>query len=40
VSVRLVPAGVTGIPEEMAAAELAEETGFTADRLEGPRWSE
>jgi 8-oxo-dGDP phosphatase len=26
------PAGVTGTPEELAAAELAEETGFTADR--------
>jgi 8-oxo-dGTP pyrophosphatase MutT (NUDIX family) len=28
------PAGVTGTPEEMAAAELAEETGFVAGRLE------
>lgn len=28
------PPGVTGTPEEMAAAELAEETGFTAGRLE------
>jgi len=28
------PAGVTGSPEEMAAAELAEETGFTAARLD------
>lgn len=28
------PPGVTGSPEEMAAAELAEETGFTADRLD------
>lgn len=28
------PAGVTGTPEELAAAELAEETGFTAGRLE------
>lgn len=28
------PAGVTGSPEELAAAELAEETGFTAGRLE------
>lgn len=28
------PHGVTGSPEEMAAAELVEETGFTADRLE------
>lgn len=29
-----LPAGVTGTPEEMAAAELAEETGFRADRLD------
>jgi 8-oxo-dGTP pyrophosphatase MutT (NUDIX family) len=28
------PHGVTGTPEEMAAAELAEETGFTAASLE------
>ena len=28
------PAGVAGTPEELAAAELAEETGFTAGRLE------
>jgi 8-oxo-dGDP phosphatase len=28
------PAGVTGTPEELAAAELVEETGFTAGRLE------
>lgn len=28
------PPGVTGSPEEMAAAELAEETGFRAGRLE------
>jgi 8-oxo-dGTP pyrophosphatase MutT (NUDIX family) len=28
------PAGVTGTPAELAAAELAEETGFTAGRLE------
>ena len=28
------PAGVTGTPEELAAAELAEETGFTAGHLE------
>ncbi|MET8796503.1 NUDIX hydrolase [Nocardia sp. NPDC004568] len=28
------PEGVTGSPEELAAAELAEETGFTAGRLE------
>ncbi|MCT2586355.1 NUDIX hydrolase [Actinophytocola sp. S1-96] len=28
------PQGRTGTPEELAAAELAEETGFTADRLE------
>ncbi|MGI5217637.1 NUDIX domain-containing protein [Nocardia sp. CA-290969] len=28
------PEGVTGTPEELAAAELAEETGFTAGRLE------
>ncbi|MFI0465405.1 NUDIX domain-containing protein [Saccharopolyspora sp. 5N102] len=28
------PPGMTGTPEEMAAAELAEETGFTAGRLE------
>jgi len=27
------PPGVTGTPEEMAAAELAEETGFTAGKL-------
>jgi 8-oxo-dGTP pyrophosphatase MutT (NUDIX family) len=27
------PPGVTGTPEEMAAAELAEETGFTAGNL-------
>lgn len=27
------PAGVTGTPEELAAAELAEETGLTAGRL-------
>jgi 8-oxo-dGTP pyrophosphatase MutT (NUDIX family) len=27
------PPGVTGTPEEMAAAELAEETGFTAGTL-------
>lgn len=29
-----LPHGVTGTPEEMAAAELTEETGFTAGRLE------
>jgi 8-oxo-dGDP phosphatase len=28
------PNGVTGTPEELAATELAEETGFTAARLE------
>ena len=28
------PHGVTGTPEELAAAELGEETGFTAGRLE------
>ena len=28
------PSGVTGTPEELAATELAEETGFTAARLE------
>ena len=28
------PAGVTGTPEEMAAAELSEETGFSAARLD------
>jgi 8-oxo-dGDP phosphatase len=28
------PAGVTGTPEQLATAELAEETGFTAGRLE------
>jgi len=28
------PAGVTGTPAELAAAELAEETGFAAGRLE------
>lgn len=28
------PAGVTGTPEQLAAAELREETGFTAGRLE------
>ena len=28
------PEGVTGSPEELAAAELAEETGFAAGRLE------
>jgi 8-oxo-dGTP pyrophosphatase MutT (NUDIX family) len=28
------PEGVTGTPEELAAAELAEETGFTAGRLD------
>jgi 8-oxo-dGTP pyrophosphatase MutT (NUDIX family) len=28
------PHGTTGTPEQMAAAELAEETGFTAGRLE------
>jgi 8-oxo-dGTP pyrophosphatase MutT (NUDIX family) len=28
------PDGVTGTPEELAAAELAEETGIVADRLE------
>ncbi|HEX6353720.1 NUDIX hydrolase [Actinophytocola sp.] len=28
------PAGVTGTSEQLAAAELAEETGFTAGRLE------
>lgn len=28
------PHGVTGTPEEMAAAELVEETGFTTGRLE------
>ena len=28
------PAGVTGTPAELAAAELAEETGFRADRLD------
>jgi 8-oxo-dGDP phosphatase len=28
------PAGVTGTPSELAAAELAEETGLTAGRLE------
>ena len=28
------PKGVTGTPEELAAAELAEETGFTAARLD------
>ncbi len=28
------PQGVTGTPEELAAAELGEETGFTAGRLE------
>ncbi len=28
------PAGVTGTPEDLAVAELAEETGFTAGRLE------
>jgi 8-oxo-dGDP phosphatase len=28
------PTGVTGTPEELAAAELREETGFTAGRLE------
>lgn len=27
------PPGVTGTPQDMAAAELAEETGFTAGRL-------
>lgn len=27
------PAGVTGTPEQLAAAELREETGFTAGRL-------
>lgn len=28
------PQGVTGTPEELAAAELGQETGFTAGRLE------
>lgn len=28
------PQGVTGTPEQLAAAELGEETGFTAGRLE------
>lgn len=28
------PRGVSGTPEELAAAELAEETGFTAGRLD------
>ena len=28
------PQGVTGTPEQLAAAELAEETGFTAGRFE------
>ena len=28
------PRGVTGTPEDMAATELAEETGFTAGRLQ------
>lgn len=28
------PAGVTGTPEQLAAAELAEETGFVAARLD------
>jgi 8-oxo-dGDP phosphatase len=28
------PQGVTGTPEELAAAELSEETGFTAGRME------
>ena len=28
------PQGVTGTPEQLAAAELVEETGFTAGRLE------
>ena len=28
------PSGVSGTPEELAAAELAQETGFTASRLD------